>query len=140
MKTDNLRTSPDVYPLSGIRIIDGDTIEANIVLPFGQESRKRIRLRDWWAPELEGRFRSAGLDAKYALEIWLQDKDVWLLCPQQRTDKYGRVVGALWHLGAIVNPQMVIGHHQMTSEAHKAMSDEIREGHKQARQWPNDKA
>lgn len=107
--------------MSEPRVIDGDTIEATLLLPFGVTVRPRIRLRDWWAPEREGPTAAQGDAAAHKLETWLKDREVFLFANTPRLDKHGRTVGHLWWAGRITDPRTVLGDYQMTAQAHGDM-------------------
>ena len=120
----SFRLSNELYPLDDIRVIDGDTIEATIVLAFGTRVQKRIRLKGWWADEPVGIFASAGLAAKALLEKWCHQRILWLHSPSCRLDRYGRVVGSLIWQGQIVPGKAVLGSFQLTEAEHKARRDQ----------------
>jgi endonuclease YncB( thermonuclease family) len=121
-----LRKSPDIHPLTDIRVIDGDTIEAQIILPFEQRVLKRIRLKGWWADEIDGPYAAEALAAKNRLESFVKDRALWLHAPSCRLDKYGRVVGHLMHVERIICAPEVLGELQLTEMVHKARSDQKR--------------
>lgn len=123
MISNKFRARPDVYALLNVRVIDGDTIEATIPLPFDTQVRKRIRLKDWWAHELSGPHASQGAEAKQRLERFIEEKAIWLFSASCRLDKYGRVIGTLMHQERIITAREVLGDLQLTREAHKAASD-----------------
>ena len=96
-----------VYQLSNIRVIDGDTIDADIDLGFRITVRKRIRLYGIDAPEtrlqskiknLEDRKneKSLGLSAKARLSEICSTNSVFL--ESVSIGKYGRVVGTIYYL------------------------------------------
>jgi len=96
-----------VYQLSNIRVIDGDTIDADIDLGFRITVRKRIRLYGIDAPEtrlqskiknLEDRKneKSLGLSAKARLSEICSTNSVYL--ESVSIGKYGRVVGRIYYL------------------------------------------
>ncbi len=96
-----------VYQLSNIRVIDGDTIDADIDLGFRITVRKRIRLYGIDAPEtrlqskiknLEDRKneKSLGLSAKARLSEICSTNSVYL--ESVSIGKYGRVVGTIYYL------------------------------------------
>lgn len=120
----SFRLSNELYPLDDIRIIDGDTIEATIVLAFSTRIQKRIRLKGWWADEPEGIYAAAGHTAKQLLSTWCQGKILWLHSPSCRLDRYGRVVGSLIWQGQIVPGKAVLGSFQLTEAEHKARRDQ----------------
>jgi hypothetical protein len=118
-----LRKSPDIYPLTDIRVIDGDTIEARVLLPFETSIIKRVRLKGWWADELNGRWAIDGNRANQRLEGWLEGKAVWLHSPSCRLDRYGRIVGHLMHGEQIITGDVVLKELQLSESVHKARSD-----------------
>jgi hypothetical protein len=122
IKTKYTKTS-DSFPLHDIRVVDGDTVEARIILPFRQSVLKRIRLKGWWADETTGLWAESGAIAKQRLEDYLALRVVWLLCPGEREDKYGRLIGHLMHLERIVDPREVLGTYQLTEAMHKEHRD-----------------
>jgi hypothetical protein len=124
MITKTLRKTPDIYPLHSIRVIDGDTIEAMICLPFDTKISKRIRLKGWWADETEGIYRSNGMLAQHLLEVFCAGKALWLHAPSCRLDKYGRVIGHLMHGERIIAPREVLGSCQLTEGEHKLRRDQ----------------
>lgn len=123
MITTKWRVSPDIHPLDQVRVIDGDTIDAQILLPFQQRVQKRIRLRGWWADELEGQFAREGAMAKARLETWQAGKALWLHSPSCRLDKYGRVVGHIIHENRIVTALEILGDLQLDEATHKRHTD-----------------
>jgi hypothetical protein len=114
------RKTPDIYPIQSIRVIDGDTIEAMIMLPFGCTVVKRIRLKGWWADEPVGLYAAQGLLAAQLLRAWIGDKALWLHAPSCRLDKYGRVIGHLMHGERIISGKDVLGHCQLSEKEHNA--------------------
>lgn len=114
------RKTPDIYPIEEVRAVDGDTLEARILLPFDCSVMKRIRLKGWWADELEGLYRQQGHRAWHLLHLWCSGKALWLHAPSCRMDKYGRVVAHLIHEGRIINPKDVIGLCQLSEKDHNA--------------------
>lgn len=121
-----IRKTLDLFPLLNVRVVDGDTVEADIALPFDTNIRKRIRLKGWWADELEGPHAVTGQAAKQRLMFYVSGKALWLFCPAQRLDKYGRIVGDLWHGERIITAQEVLGDLQLTADQHKHRTDEKR--------------
>lgn len=133
MKTKTYRKSAEIHPLEHIRVIDGDTIEADILLPFNTKLRKTIRLRDFWADELDGPFRSSGLGARLALEAFTAGRVFWLHSPSCRMDKYGRVVGFLMEGDRLLSGREVLGGFQLTEAVHKQHRDMAVASRKQAK-------
>jgi endonuclease YncB( thermonuclease family) len=116
---------PGIFPIRDVRVIDGDAIEAIIVLPFDALVQKRIRLRGWWADELDGPHAEAGQRAKSRLAAFVAANPLWIECPAQRLDKYGRVLAALISSGGPVDARAVLGDCQLTEREHKARRDAL---------------
>lgn len=96
-----------VYQLDNIRVIDGDTIDADIDLGFRITVRKRIRLYGINTPEirlqskiknLEDRKKqkNLGLSAKARLSEICSKNSIYL--ESVKIGKYGRVVGNLYFI------------------------------------------
>jgi micrococcal nuclease len=89
------------YSAQVTRVVDGDTVVATIDLGFDVSVTKSIRLYGIDTPESrtsdheEKRF---GLMAKDALTRQLNKSNgrITLRCPDDETDKFGRVLGELW--------------------------------------------
>lgn len=93
------------YKLQNIRVVDGDTIDADIDLGFKVSTRQRIRLNRINAPEtrlqkkiknLEDRIheKNLGLKAKSYLAEKCKAHDVYM--HSVGSGKYGRVLGELF--------------------------------------------
>jgi micrococcal nuclease len=93
------------YQLNNIRVVDGDTIDADIDLGFNVSTRQRIRLCRINAPEtrlqskiknLEERIqeKNLGLRSKSYLSKLCKDNKVFL--HSVGSGKYGRVLGELY--------------------------------------------
>lgn len=93
------------YKLQKIRVVDGDTIDADIDLGFKVSTRQRIRLNRINTPEtrlqkkiknLEDRIheKNLGLKAKSYLAEKCRNHDVYL--HSVGSGKYGRVLGELF--------------------------------------------
>lgn len=128
-----LRKTPDIFPLEHVRVVDGDTLEADIILPFKVHLRKSIRLKGFWADELDGPYRSQGLAARLRLEHFVADKALWLHAPSCRLDKYGRAVGLLMHGERIISGREVLGELQLTEKDHKDHKDAAKLSAKQGK-------
>jgi micrococcal nuclease len=91
-----------------VRIIDGDTFEADIDLGFDLTFRKVIRMYGINAPEMHGEDRIKGIASKAWLEGQLEGQYVYLETIKV-SDKYGRYVANVYHLGETdtVNKSMV---------------------------------
>lgn len=88
------------YPISNIRVIDGDTIEADVDLGFRIRQRQIIRLAGIDAPELRSKDaaeREKAKAAKEALEYVLTAcKPMEILMHSTGLDKYGRSLAVIW--------------------------------------------
>lgn len=93
------------YKLSSIRVVDGDTIDADIDLGFKVYTRQRIRLHRINTPEtrlqskiknLEDRIheKNLGLKAKAFLKSICRNHDIYM--HSVGSGKYGRVLGELF--------------------------------------------
>lgn len=134
-----LRKTPDIHPLKHIRVVDGDTIEADIILPFDTVVRKRIRIRGWWADELDGPYRSDALEAARRLEEFCKISVIWLHAPSCRLDRYGRALGHLMVGERVVEARDILRELQLTEMEHKRRKDMAKIERKRASAWPNDK-
>ena len=107
---------PYVYRIKSVgRVVDGDTIDADIDLGFDISLTKRIRLAGIDTPESRTRDleeKKLGLDAKYWLKHRLHDADDIVIRTEKpdSTEKYGRIIGNLYINGEDVslNNQMII--------------------------------
>ena len=85
------------YTVRVTRIIDGDTVDAEIDLGFDVRTKKRIRLYGINTPESRTRNKAEkkrGLAAKQRLQELLEEAEVVRL-RSHGTGKYGRVLGEL---------------------------------------------
>lgn len=114
-----------VYAIRDVRVIDGDAIDAVICLPFDALIQKRIRLKGWWADELEGTHAEAGQRAAARLREFVKDRPLWIACGSVRLDKYGRVLADLVEGTAFVDPRAVLGDCQLTERVHKERRNAI---------------
>lgn len=71
-----------------LRVIDGDTFDAEIELGFHSRTTQRFRLRDYNAPELRGDEHRFGVVARTQLELMIAGRNVEL--ETWRTDSFGR--------------------------------------------------
>tara|TARA_B100001564_G_scaffold264743_1_gene226318 strand:+ start:5097 stop:5555 length:459 start_codon:yes stop_codon:yes gene_type:complete len=84
-------------PLENIRVVDGDTIRAEIK---GEEIK--IRLVEIDAPEMDQPF---GAQSKNFLNSLLYEKNVTLI--SQGEDRYGRILGEIYVDGESANTSMI---------------------------------
>lgn len=98
------------------RVVDGDTVQAEIDLGFHLKFTSMVRLLYYDAPEIMRQHARSeaevneGLLAKNELIGLVQDRPGLMIKTQlERSDKYGRVLGLLWFEGdpQTVNNQML---------------------------------
>ena len=90
------------YKAKLVRIVDGDTIDAEIDLGFDTIVRKRIRLYGINTPETKTRDmneKEKGLAAKQRL-IELLDNEFVVETILNKRGKYGRVLGVVYNISA----------------------------------------
>ena len=106
---------PYVYRIKSItKVVDGDTIDANIDLGFDISLTKRIRLAGIDSPESRTtnlKEKALGLESKEWLKKSLEDaKDILIKTEKpDSTEKYGRIIGHLFINGqeTSLNNQMI---------------------------------
>ena len=104
-----------VYRIKSItKVVDGDTIDANIDLGFDISFTKRIRLAGIDSPESRTtnlKEKALGLETKEWLKKTLEDaKDILIKTEKpDSTEKYGRIIGHLFINGqeTSLNNQMI---------------------------------
>ena len=104
-----------VYRIKSItKVVDGDTIDANIDLGFDISFTKRIRLAGIDAPESRTtnlKEKALGLESKEWLKKTLEGaKDIIIKTEKpDSTEKYGRIIGHLFINGqeTSLNNQMI---------------------------------
>lgn len=85
-----------------LKILDGDTLLANLDLGFGIETQKKMRLRGVDAPELD---TDEGLAAKAYLEKLLASGEIFIRA--EKMDKYNRPLADVWLDKIYVNRKML---------------------------------
>jgi micrococcal nuclease len=106
---------PYVYRIKSItKVVDGDTIDANIDLGFDISLTKRIRLAGIDSPESRTtnlKEKALGLESKEWLKKSLEGaKDIIIKTEKpDSTEKYGRIIGHLFINGqeTSLNNQMI---------------------------------
>ena len=100
-----MKNSLYFYSISNIRVIDGDTIDADIDLGFSIFIRRRIRLEGIDAPEtrLQSKIsdpeerkkeKLSGIKSKDFLYSICESNKIYLI--SNKLDKYGRVLGEIF--------------------------------------------
>ena len=88
------------FPIIINRVIDGDSLDVDIVLGFGIVfTDRRVRLLGVDTPEVrtsDSEEKKYGLLAKSFVEKWCQDKQIVLVVKNKdEQDKFGRILGDL---------------------------------------------
>ena len=83
-----------------VRVIDGDTVEAEVDLGFHISSRMMLRLFGINTPEIKGATRTAGLSARDYLQHLIQTHtnstgQLTIRTQKDATEKYGRCLATL---------------------------------------------
>jgi len=109
------------YWATVVRVIDGDTVEADVQLGFRVSLRTTFRLRGIDAPELRGAERPEGLAAKEYLQRSISElthgtHELTIRTHKDRTGKYGRYLAELWIGDTNLNQALVTaGHAELIS-------------------------
>jgi len=119
-----VKTPNYVYRCVVTRVVDGDTVDADIDLGFNMFSKDRIRLIGIDTPESRTRNKHEkihGLASKARLKELLKDADplpgkrgkkqVFLETSKQGKGKFGRILGTLWVNGQNVNDILISENH-----------------------------
>jgi len=97
---DTIEADVDLGPITNIRIIDGDTIEADVDLGFRIRQRQIIRLAGIDAPELRAKDPEERVRAKASkagLErVLIEWQPSEALMHSTGLDKYGRSLADVW--------------------------------------------
>ncbi len=123
------------YKLKLNRVIDGDSLDVDIVLGFGVVLRnRRLRLLGVDTPELRTsdiEEKKYGLLAKSFVEKWCLDKNLLVVIRenQDEQDKFGRILGDLLdEKGSSLVNDIIANYHGVAYEGQN--KDEIRTQHK----------
>lgn len=82
------------YTLRLLRVIDGDTVEAEIDLGFHLSIRTSIRVYGVNCPEMHGESKEAGKAAKDFTDNWMNQNFEYRV-KTEKPDKYGRCLGCI---------------------------------------------
>ena len=110
---------PYVYRIKSVgRVVDGDTVDADIDLGFDISLTKRIRLAGIDTPESRTKDqeeKKLGLEAKEWLKHRLKDAEDIIIKTElpDSTEKYGRIIGHLF-----INGEEVSLNNQMIAEGY----------------------
>lgn len=90
------KAQPWTYKVKEFRVIDGDTIDAELDLGFNVRIMQRIRLARINAPEMS---TESGPASKAQLEKLLEASEITIQTKRSVTDqhdKYGRYIAEVW--------------------------------------------
>lgn len=104
-----------------VRVIDGDTVEADIDLGFHISVRKTLRLSGINAPETRGTERPHGLAATRFLEQLIPDltggsNELTVCTLKDATGKYGRCLAVLLAGDRNLNEAMIEAGHAVAAD------------------------
>lgn len=88
-----------IYNAEVVRVVDGDTVIANVDVGFDMWKRCNIRLHGINTPETRTRDlkeKAMGLQAKERLVQLLEENGNKFVLESMGLDKYGRSLGILW--------------------------------------------
>jgi micrococcal nuclease len=106
-------TDPYIYKIKKVvKVVDGDTIDAEFDLGFDISYTKRIRLSGIDTPESRTRDleeKKLGLESKQWLVDKLEDAECILIKTEKpnSTEKFGRVLGRLYVNGVCLNDLII---------------------------------
>jgi len=96
------------YRAEIVRVIDGDTVVADIDLGFNTWRKdEHLRLRGIDAPEIRGEERPEGLIAAEALRGRLAGRDLIICTIKDRTGSFGRFLVDIYDGDSLINDWMV---------------------------------
>lgn len=111
-----------LYRAVVVRVVDGDTIDADIDLGFYiWIKRQRIRLLGIDAPEVRGESKAEGIAATEHLKSLIDGETIILRTVKgedggDRDDSFGRWLGTIYHGGIDVNAEMIRSGHAIPYE------------------------
>ncbi|MEL6219112.1 MAG: thermonuclease family protein [Pseudomonadota bacterium] len=96
------------YRAEIVRVIDGDTVVADIDLGFNTWRKdEHLRLRGIDAPEIRGEERPEGLIAAEALRERLAGRDLVICTIKDRTGSFGRFLVDIYDGDILINDWMI---------------------------------
>ena len=103
-----------------VRVIDGDTVEAEVDLGFHISSRMRLRLFGINAPEIKGPTRPAGLAARDYLQNLIDthtdsNHELMIRTQKDATEKYGRCLATLVASDVNLNEALIAAGHAVVA-------------------------
>lgn len=112
------------YPVTVIRVKDGDSLILKIDLGFKTFVEKDIRLFGIDAPEKRGKTKDAGIAAKKHLAYLLKKHaPITIKTLKDKTGKYGRYLGILYGCVDKKKNQFICINNSMVEDNHAVMRD-----------------
>lgn len=91
-----------------VRVVDGDTVEADVALGFNTWRRgERLRLVGIDAPEPRGETRAAGERATDALRRRIEGRELVICTVADRADSFGRYLVRIYDGAEAVNDWLI---------------------------------
>ena len=100
--------------------MDGDTLQAHIILPLGIMAQRRIRLKGFFAPEHHGAAPDLANAAQKLLQAACDGHACHIATHGMREDRYGRIAAVLWIDGKPVDGNAILGNLNLSLDAHRA--------------------
>ena len=105
------------YAATIIRVIDGDTVVADVDLGFRTFTRQTLRLYGINAPEIRGFEKQAGIAATEYLKNQLSHEPITVRTIRDRQGKFGRYLAVLFNSrGTNINREMISDGHAVPYE------------------------
>ena len=89
------------------KVIDGDTVHAQVDLGFGLNYSLILRLFGINTAELKGKDKTVANKAKLELINLIQNKDVTITTEKDKKEKYGRYLATIFIDGKSVNQNLI---------------------------------
>jgi endonuclease YncB( thermonuclease family) len=116
-----------VFPARCVGVMDGDTIEVEIDTTFRSTHKVRLRIRNAYAPELEGGRNPAGVAARDFTDEWLANAGIsnWPLIVRTYRSRsnydlmtFERYVADVWRLndGASLAADLIAAGHATATD------------------------
>lgn len=97
-----------VYKAKIVRVVDGDTVDADVDLGFHTWRREeRLRLARVNAPEPRGAGKVEGLKSKQWLKDRVEGREVLIRTIKDRKEKYGRYLVEIFFEGVNINDELL---------------------------------
>jgi endonuclease YncB( thermonuclease family) len=119
MRTATLDVRPQFLEITDLRAIDGDCLDARILLPLGVSVRRRVRIKGFYAPELRGSMPEQAEHARQRLDLAVSCSKCHVQVSGLKEDRYGRLLAVVFINGKPAIAEDVLGPCQLTEEQHK---------------------